>query len=70
MYGLNAYKNLDEKLTDIVSTSDGRLFSEYSTTDSFKSLSVRINFIDTWLKVLESNFSCRCCAYSYNMKEL
>ena len=42
----------------------------YSTTGSLKSLSVSINFIDKFLKGLESNFSYSCRAHQDKMREL
>ena len=63
----NTYEKLHEKLSDELIIDSGRPLPEDSTTDSLKSLNVRINFIDKWLKISASNFAWRCCAYADKM---
>ena len=70
MCGLNAYDKLHKTFSLSVSAGSGLPLPNDSTTDSLKYLGVIINFIYTWLKVLESNLAWICTAYQYKTKEL
>ena len=52
MCGLNTCNKLHEKFSDKECTFGGRPLPEVSTTDSIKSIMVRINFIDKYFKAL------------------
>ena len=63
MCGLKVYGKVHELLSGSVSTGCRHQLTYDSTSDYTKSQSVRLILIDTQLKVLESNFSSRLCAY-------
>ena len=70
MCGFKAYYKVHEILSDSVSSGSGRLLPEGSTTYFIKSLGVSLKFIDTYLKLLESNYAWCCVAYQESMIKL
>ena len=53
--GLKACGNIHESLSELVSSGGGIPLLDYSKIDVLKSLSVSINFIEMWLKGLDSS---------------
>ena len=70
MCGLHAYGKLHGDLSGEMRFCGGITLPDDSTIDSLECISVRINFIDTWLKALASNFACHCCEYQDKVKQL
>ena len=70
MCSLNSYEKLHENFSDKVITWGGKTLTEDSTTYFLKSLSVSINFVDTWLKALAYKFAWRCRTYVDSTKNL
>ena len=63
VYSLKAYYNQHEKLLEVFIFGGGIPLPHDSATGAPRSLSVSINFIETWLKALSSNSSWSFCAY-------
>ena len=65
----NLHDTINNKSSDYVSSGGGKQVCTYSTIDAPKSLCDGFNFIDTWLKKLETNYVRHVQAYYDKMKE-
>ena len=68
MCGFHAYDKENYKSTYAANFGGRSTIPDDSTTIYLVSICIIINFIDTWLNVLEINFLWRCCSYQEKMK--
>ena len=47
-----------------------RLLPKNMATEALEAFGPNVNFIDTWLKLLEENYEARCVAYITSMKKM
>ena len=68
MCWLQTYGKQNDKSNDEIIFGGGIPLPEYSILGYLVFLCVILNFINTWLKALESNFAWCCCEYQDNIK--
>ena len=70
MCGLHSYYKHKDKSTGATYFHGVWPLPEYSSVNPLISLFVTINFIDTWIKILDKSITWCCLSYQYNTREI